>query len=374
MNHPVALARCPSYEQALVDGAVRSAVSLAGGFEPRGKRVLLKPNMLRASEPDAAVTTHPAVLRAVIRLARELGAASIAVGDSPAFQSGDAVGDKSGLKAAALEEGAAWVDFSDAVEIDVPDARLFKRFPVARAVLDADLVVSLPKLKTHGLAYFTGAIKNMYGVIPGLNKASYHLRFPGRAEFAAALLDILGAAKVSYAIMDGVVGMEGPGPNHGTPRHVGLVLASPNPCALDWSAASLIGYDPKTIPHLSQAVERGLVAPDAIELRGLRFDEARAHGYQLIPIQGDREFLGGFVPKSLRPFVHNLVWPRPFFSKARCTACGGCVKICAAGALSIERSRGQKPHVAIDRDKCIRCYCCDEICPSNAIKLSRFPW
>ncbi|MCX7024939.1 MAG: DUF362 domain-containing protein [Spirochaetes bacterium] len=374
MEPRVAITRCPDYEQDLVDAAVRDAIGLSGGFDPRGRTVLLKPNMLRACEPDAAVTTHPAVLRAAIRACRGLGAAVVRVGDSPAFQSGDFVGDKSGLKAAAIAEGAQWVDFSDPVEIEVPSGTVLKRVQVARAVAEADLVVSLPKLKTHGLTFFTGAVKNLFGVVPGLVKAGMHLRFPGRPEFGAALVDIALAARPAWSIMDAVICMEGPGPNHGTPRRVGFILASPDVFALDWAAASMIGYDPEVVPYLADALRRGLFDPASVRVAGVSLEDARVGDFRLVATTGERDFLHGFLPAKLRPIVRNIASPRPFFSAAKCTACGGCVKICAAQALRLVPGGKAGRRVSIDRSRCVRCYCCDEICPSGAVRLSRRPW
>ena len=218
---PVSLVACASYDPAVLRAAAARAFDLADGPDPSGKTVLLKPNLLSASHPDKAVTTHPEVLRAAIRLFRERGAARILVGESPGWQSASLVAGRTGTRAVVEEEGAEWADFSESAVLEVPEGRVVKRFDVARAALDADILVSLPKLKTHKLLYFTGAAKNLFGIVPGLGKSRYHLRYPERREFGAMITDLVLASKPAFALMDAGVGMEGPGPGNGTPRPLG---------------------------------------------------------------------------------------------------------------------------------------------------------
>ena len=164
------------------------------------------------------MTTHPSVLRAVIRYAKSKGAARILVGESPGFQLGSAAFRKSGLAEAAQSEGAVWADFGEAVQVDNPDGRLVKNFTLARVAVEADVLISLPKLKNHTLMYFTGAMKNIFGCVPGLQKPQFHLRFPERERFGRMIVDLNVALRSDFSIMDAVVGMEGPGPGAGYPR------------------------------------------------------------------------------------------------------------------------------------------------------------
>lgn len=373
MKSIVSICRCENYDSTLVQAAVDSCVSLAGGFSCQGKKVLVKPNMLSANAPEKAVTTHPEVLRAFIRLCRAGGASLISVGDSPGWQSGNMVGDASGLRAVTREEGAQWANFQDSVMVDLPEGSLLKRIPIARAVIEADVLVSLPKLKTHQLIYFTGASKNLLGVVPGLSKSQFHLRFPDRRQFSEALVDIALAAKPAFALMDAVVGMEGHGPGNGDPRAVGLILASPDIYALDWIAASIIGYDPAAIPNLAQAHARALFDPDGIHVAGEDPKHVVVPGFKLISVMKDMDIFKRFFPKPIHALVRDMTVARPFFSRKRCIACGGCIKICPANALSFKRDRRGRKHISVDYKRCIRCYCCDEICPERAITLRRRP-
>jgi len=370
MKATVSIVRCGGYDREAVVAAVAEAAQEAGGLDVAGKTVLLKPNLLATAEIDAAVTTHPEMLRAAIRLVKGRGAGRVLVGDSPAFQSGDAVGIKCGLKPVALEEGAEWVDFSETAEVGVPDGQLVKRFAIARVVAEVDCVISLCRLKNHSFMHFTGAVKNLFGAVPGLQKSAFHLRFPGKPEFGAMLADLMLAVKPHYAIMDAIVAMEGPGPRNGSPKQVGLVLAGADLFAVDWIASSLVGYDPMDIPYLAAAVGNPAhgFEPAGIETVGLSLEEARVRDFRRVPIVADssRKWSG-----PVRSLFRNLGVPRPFFSQEKCVLCGACVRICPAGALAISGENGSKGFIAIDYSKCLRCYCCHEVCPADAIALKR---
>ncbi|HOX31587.1 MAG TPA: DUF362 domain-containing protein [Spirochaetales bacterium] len=382
MKSKVAIVRCAAYEPALLDRSLAEAVELAPLPELRGASVLVKPNLLNASAPERAVTTRPELLAAFLRLLKARGAGRLTVGDSPGFHPQEAAGRRSGLREAAEAEGAAWVDFAEARELEYPEGRRVKRFSLAAALGEADLLVTLPKLKTHGLLRYTGAIKNLFGLVPGLGKSAYHLRFPDPGDFGAMLVDLALAARPAYALMDAVIAMEGRGPNNGRPRQVGLVLGSPDPLALDWAAASLIGYDPAGIAYLAEAAARCAAAGGPwiggaadIEYPGLAPEGASPGRFELVgAAAGSADIFAAMLPGFAHRVVRNLASPRPFFDRRRCTACGACVRICPPGALELAAGADGRRRVAIDRGKCIRCYCCDEICPSDAIHLARRPW
>ncbi len=366
----VALADCRSYSQDAVDAAVTEACGLAGLPAMSGATVLLKPNLLRAAAPELAVTTHPALVRSAIRAVRAAGAARVLVGDSPGWQPSTLAGARSGVLDAAKEEGAEWADFTDAVTLENPGGLMVRRFNVARAVAEADLVVSLPKLKTHNLLYFTGAVKNLFGVIPGVQKSAFHMRFPGRAEFSAMICDLALALKPGFSIMDAVVGMEGPGPNNGRPVDIGLVLASADAWSLDWVAAALAGYAPQDIPYLGLAARdaRYGFRPDAVTAAGEDPAARTVHRFQRVRILNENDFFRSRMPAWMYRGFKDLMVSRPFFSERDCVHCAACVKICPADALAFRDGR-KAP--AIDYAKCIRCYCCHEVCPEDAIALRR---
>lgn len=402
ISHRVALVACPTYDPEHLRAAVEQALGLAGSPDVAGKIVLVKPNMLGSAGIDRAVSTHPELLRAVIRAIRSRGAREVLVGDSPAFQSTDFVGQFNGLKPVAPEEGAVWTDFADGVRLDAPGGALVRSFEVAGAVLRADMVISLSRLKTHSAMYFTGATKNLFGVIPGLRKSQLHLRFPRKSEFGAMLADLAAALPPTYSIMDGIVAMEGEGPYNGTPRKLGVLLAGASVYASDWVASSMIGYNPMDIPYLKAAAASPACGfdPALVQTVGISPANVDTAGFKKIRIvPGDDLAAGegsdGFLSRMSRTLVRNLTVPRPFIKQKECVLCGSCVRICAANAITFVRSpRGSIPGdtaanaatasgadtatgtterccVSIDYSLCIRCYCCHEVCPEGAIALRR---
>jgi uncharacterized protein (DUF362 family)/Pyruvate/2-oxoacid:ferredoxin oxidoreductase delta subunit len=377
MKTPVAIVRCPSYESAALDRAVAEATELAGLPDVRGKRVLLKPNILSAALPEAAIATRGELLASFARLLKSRGAAKILAGESPGWQSPELAARKSGIRAACDSEGVQWLDFSEGAEFECPEGKRVRRFTFAAALKEADVLVSLPKLKTHRLMRYTGAIKNLFGLVPGLNKSGFHLRFPLPEDFGAMLVDLALAAKPAFCLMDAVVSMEGEGPANGRPVETGLILASRDVLALDWIASSIVGYDPLQLPYLVDAASRGawISGPEEIEIRGLSIAEARPASFELVPLRTGDKFVTDRLPAPLRRLVRNATVARPFFDHAKCVRCGGCVKICPPKALTFapDARAASGKRVRVDYDSCIRCYCCHEVCPEDAISLRKRP-
>jgi ferredoxin len=222
---------------------------------------------------------------------------------------------------------------------------------------------------------YTGAIKNLFGLVPGLSKSAYHLRFPDTADLGSAFVDLALVAAPAFSLMDAVVAMEGEGPMSGKPKQTGLLVASTDPLALDWIAASVIGYDPAELPYLADAALRGawISGMQDIDLRGLRLDEARPASFELISSGGPGKSFADGLPRPLYRLARNLTVARPFFDHGKCVRCGGCIKICPPKALAYAPSEGARggKRVEIDYEKCIRCYCCHEICPEDAIRLRK---
>jgi uncharacterized protein (DUF362 family) len=322
-------------------------------FIQRGDRVLLKVNLLSAREPDKAVTTHPEFIRAVAKAVRDAGGNPY-IGDSPggpfSKRSLRKVYQKSGLEALSKEEGIPLNYETGSRKLDIPDNKRLRRAPFCNYVLDADKVIAMPKMKTHSFQYLTLACKIMYGAIPGLTKAKYHAQFPTRTAFADMLLDVLHMAEPQLVIMDGILGMQGQGPNSGDPAHFGCVLASTDPVAMDIAICDMIGIEPVGIPVLKRAKIRNRW-PERIEYPLLRPEDVKIHGFRL-PNTAEHLLTGEKAPKK-RPLITD-----------KCIGCGECEKICPKGAVKVE---GQV--AVVDYLKCIRCFCCHEVCPEDAIKL-----
>ncbi len=370
-SNTVSIVKCGSYSPDSVYNAIKKAYEKSGGFDVKGKKLLLKPNVLSGSPPEKAVCTHPEFVRQAVRLFFELGAEKIYAGDSPGFQSTDYAGRKSGIREAAVSSGAEWTDFSVSADLDNPEGKLVKKFQAAEILKKVDAVVSLPKMKTHQLLYFTAGMKNLFGLIPGLMKSQFHLRFPDRNNFAQMITDLNTAVMPVFTLMDGIVSMEGPGPGNGYPKETGIVLASSNILAIDTAAAKIMGYNPDEMPLLVKALESGkwLESSDDYTVNGDFESEPVFENFKRIKILKDISMFRDRMPGFLFRAVKNITVKKPVFDHSSCIKCGDCIKICPADALSFSKNRDKK--VEINHKKCIRCYCCHEVCPADAIFIKR---
>jgi uncharacterized protein (DUF362 family)/NAD-dependent dihydropyrimidine dehydrogenase PreA subunit len=373
----VSLVRCGEYQRDEVCQSVRQAVELAGGigrFASPGERILLKPNLLQGIPSERCVTTHPEVVYAVGALLKEHGC-YVVIGDSPgggirytpeslkqAYQGAgyDAVAEQLGIELN-LDTGYT----------DVPNPRgvLVKRFPVINPVLSADRVVVVSKVKTHMWTLMTGAGKNLFGVIPGLEKPSFHSRFRDDGTFSQMLIDLNELVRPSLQVMDAVYGMEGNGPLSGRPRMIGAVLAGPSWLAMDSVIARLIGIEPVEVPLLRCAMEQGLLQEDGsdIETVGDTLDDLIVDDYQKpSTYRGIGKGMQKNAALSLVQHAGKVYSLRPTIARSRCSGCGKCRMICPVHAISLE---GRKAR--IDAGRCIRCYCCHEMCMEGAIVLKR---
>jgi uncharacterized protein (DUF362 family)/Pyruvate/2-oxoacid:ferredoxin oxidoreductase delta subunit len=342
---------------------IRGAVDRAFEVFPldvKGKKVLVKPNVLRASEAEEGIVTNPAVLRAVVEKVESLGPASLIVGDNPGlFNYGDneLSFQKTGLMEAAKGYYRNIGNESERVDFN---PEYMKSVGVSRAVMEADIFISLPKFKTHGLTIVTGGIKNSYGILPGAQKARLHRAAGSPERFHEMIVEVFRLRVPDLFIVDAVVGMEGNGPASPDLRDIGLVLASDNAVALDAVIAAMMGLDPGRLRFLQKAKEMGLgeYDLDSIEIIG---ELARLPGFKLPPLGGeyihDNEAVQAFVAKRASVL--------PKADPSLCTSCSNCVEHCPVSALRME---GAIP--IVDSKTCISCFCCQEICPEKAMTLS----
>lgn len=363
----LAFMHCDKYEFDLIYRKIKEAFLLTGGLDfTKGKTVLLKPNLLAPVQPEKAVTTHPLIVKAVARLLKESGA-NVIVGDSPGIGTQEIIYDITGIKKIVEEEGIALADFKNKVEVSFPNGKVKKSFTFAKAVKDADYIFTIPKLKTHGMTYFTGAIKNQFGLIPGLLKPKLHYVFSDKDDFSDMLVDINMAIKPSYAIMDAVFSMEGNGPRNGTAVKTGAILISRDLLAVDIMACQMAGIDPKEIKPIVKAGERamGEMELGKIEVVGDDFFKKKLK-------QISREIeIGKIVPlpNFLNNIIKNILLPKPKVIDKKCILCKECYKVCPAEPKAIEIKNGK---IKIDKKKCIRCFCCQEMCPVAAIESKYF--
>lgn len=373
MDNAVAVTRCVEYDTERIEAAVRRCVNLLGGmarFVKPGQRVLVKPNLVHASDPAKAIVTHPTVVGAVVRMVQEAGG-RVLIADNPFIlpvtQSGwDSLYERVGLTAVAAETEAELNAHIVPVQRPHAQGTLIKLVDTSSFVTESDVVISVPKLKTHGLMRLTGAVKNLFGTVPGTIKAGYHVKLQTVDRFAEMLLDLASFVQPQLTVMDAVVGMDGDGPAAGQPFPIGAILAASDPVTLDVAALALVGHEPASVATVSRAMARGWTTGRVADLDLLGGDlrSLRVDGFRL-PIGGRSSM--DLIPGFLQRWGTRLLVASPHVT-GRCIGCGLCIDHCPVQTIVQEDRRA-----CIDLTNCIRCYCCHELCPEAAIELLQ-PW
>jgi uncharacterized protein (DUF362 family)/Pyruvate/2-oxoacid:ferredoxin oxidoreductase delta subunit len=364
--NPVSIIQCADYTDSL-ESAIRELLEPLGGmaaFVKPGQAVFLKPNMLTDRTPDEAVTTHPEVIRAVIRLVRECGG-NPTVGDSPAAAIKlSSVHAKTGIRALCEAENVPLISFEQAETVEVKtDAATFY---IAKPILDADVVINLPKIKTHVLTTLTGAVKNLYGTLPGYQKTHLHNRFPAIFDFGRQVAALYDSIQPALSIADAVWGMEGNGPSGGDPVNLGFLAAATDGFALDVALCHLLDIKRSAVPTLQGYLSTP--GHGEIEWVGPGAGNSRPQSVRL------PRTLARFMPRWMSPVLSRFVWVRPDIDPDICIRCGRCVKACPANALAMPASTPapDQPPVLSPKE-CIGCCCCHEVCPVNAIHMRQSP-
>lgn len=395
MAEPVYAKSIASYEDAAALNAAVEALfaALPAAARITGKRVLIKPNLLGKRRPEQAVTTHPAVFTAVLEAVKRRQPASIMVAESAGGVATPGVMksiyEVTGLAAACRAADVPYWLGSETGERK-GEGRVAKTFTLIQPVLDADFIIDLAKFKTHMMTGMTGAVKNLFGCIPGLQKAEWHMRCPDKEPFGEMLIDLFETVHPDMAIVDAVVAMEGDGPNGGEPRPFGLLLAGQDLPNIDLALCGLIQLDPMRVPYLLAAHRRGLCDE--------RFDPALWQGdAPYAPVEdfklpgsyrgnadstGNTDFAQKF-PGPLQGLVRRaegLIAPHPVIDPKKCIGCGNCKEICPQhtiqwhvtkqGGRPVENPKPRKV-ARVEASGCIRCFCCHEVCPVQAIEVRR---
>jgi uncharacterized protein (DUF362 family) len=374
----IAIVKCEQYEYEKVREAIQTSIDLLGGmseFVKPGEKVLLKVNLLMRRKPEKVTTTHPTFAQALAELVSEAGGIPI-IGDSPGgyhFYTKnvlEAVYETCGMKEAAEKSGAELNYNTDMLDVPYPEGKIMKSIKTIRPVLEVDKIINIPKIKTHMMTVYSGAVKNLFGIIPGSYKAEYHLRFEDTGDFADLLTDLCSFAKPVLTVMDAVIGMEGYGPTNGNPKKVGLVLAASNPYALDVAASHIIGLKPEQVPTIRKSVERGLCRDNIRELEILGEDigKVRVPDFKKPTVKVAFNFYNILLPKFISRWLNRVIKPNPCFKYDICKGCGVCAKSCPPKAIDMVDG---KPVVRLNQ--CIRCFCCHELCNFNAVDIKR-PW
>ena len=375
-NGRVYIRYADSYELAPLVEKVRDIFTWSGMAQrvTPACTILLKPNMLSRSAPEKAVTTHPAVVERVIICLKELGAdpAKITVADSSGGTVNAAVlrGNyrTCGFEDVCERQGAFLYVEQKGVTVKT-DGVMVKEFELIEPAVECDIKISLAKFKTHVMTGMSGAVKNLFGTVPGLKKAEFHMRFPDRDNFSNMMVDLCETVRPDLTIIDGILGMEGDGPGGGNPRRFNVLLAGCDPYTVDLAICRMMDALPSSFPIMKAAIDRGLAAEvfdtglldGEVELCEPIPDFLRPKSYSV-------DF-SDHLPAFLRwaaPVVEGFMVPRPKIDRSRCIGCGRCRDICPQKTITIKDKKA-----SIDPSGCIRCFCCHEMCPVKAIKVKR---
>lgn len=376
MKSKAALVKCNSYNQDLLYSRVEEALSYLGGignFIRAGSRVLLKPNLLMAALPEKHITTHPEFVRAVIRILKKAGC-SIFLGDGPSvfgrnIQDIHKVYEATGMDRVAKEENIELVDFTKRFMVNIEGlAGPVQSFPLASWVKECDHIINLPKFKTHEFMILTGAVKNLFGLVPGTYKLEFHKKFYDPEKFADALLNIYQTVKPCLSIIDAISGMEGNGPaTSGVVRDFGFILAGSDAVSLDYILAQLMGVKAQDIFTNRRARLKNIGNTDLsnIEVYGEAVSSCRINRFKL-PETSLKQNLKKALPRFVVNILLRFLNFRPRIDTDLCRLCEACIKNCPQKTIYMKKGR-----VVIDYSSCISCFCCREVCPYAAIKMKK---
>jgi len=326
----------------------------------KGKKVLLKPNLVSPLAPEKAVTTHPAVIEAIITCLEKRGVDEVGVGDSGLHGTPD-IFTKTGITDVVDKKGAKICDFDryDLIYRMNNGSSTLESIPLTKYLEDFDIIINVPKLKIHHAFVYTGAVKNIYGTIPGKNKLQIHAKAGNVDRFEDMLVDIYESVRPHLTIIDGIVGLEGNGPCNGTPVQTGLLMGSMNALALDMIACQKIGIDYKKVGYLNKYWKKS----ERLEVTEITYigDDAEV-------VQYDKpNLLFSVLPKLVErflPILYIFIKPIPKFN-SKCSKCNICVKKCPVQALEMSH-----PYPKVSKKECISCFCCQEACFNDAIVRS----
>lgn len=359
----------PSYDDELLYKAVSEHFQNLGAAPSPDARVLIKPNLLAARKPDTAVTTHHALVAAVIRCLKERGVTNIVVADS---SSGPYIhaSVKSVYSAAGYlrEDIAPYLNYDLSYKtVECPQKKPANAFNIITPVAEADYIINLAKLKTHSMTTVSAGVKNLFGVIPGLQKPDMHRRFPALSDFCAMLCQLNTVVKPDLTILDAVDSMEGNGPGGGTIKHTGLTLASTDQFSLDTVAVRFMGLSPENIPHLIEARKMGLLSEEP-ELCGDSFSPCPEKFIMPDAVKNTNftDSLPAFLRKAGAFVLDGFLRSYPRVDASVCVACGKCAESCPQKIISLDSGKAKMP-----RRGCISCFCCQEVCPAHAISARR---
>lgn len=367
----VCVLECKEY---IYEDVINKTYDLLNSFEElkelKPGKVLIKTNLLKKNKPEDGVTTHPYVVEGVVRFFKDLGH-DILIGDSPGGPFNPiilkGIYESSGILDVAKRTDTKLNYDTDIVEVKPTNSLLINNLKLVKAFTEVDYVISCGKLKTHTMMTYTGAVKNLFGMIPGVTKADYHLKMNDPTHFANMLIDVCEHVKPVFSILDGIEAMEGDGPSSGEIRDLGLILGGTNPYELDYIATYITGLE--NVPTVIEALKRKLfkIEDNSIQVTGIDITELDVRPFKL-PGSMHVNFVSGRIPKFVVNFLLDEIRPYPLVKVDKCIGCGICVKNCPPKVIHLESKKA-----VIDTSGCIRCFCCHELCPEKAIGIKRHP-
>ena len=370
MRNRVWLAQCPDYGQSLEEKIEKAFDALRVWDKIRpGMKVVLKPNLVMSSKPEQAIITHPAFTAAVGKCVQKAGG-RVVIAESPGGPYTPAAM-KAMFRATGyrdMAEACGFTLYTDCKsrEVTLPQAKRCRELSVVEPFLDRDYLINLPKLKTHSMVGFSGAVKNLFGTVPGLQKPELHCRFPEREPFSEMLCDLCHFLGPDLSLMDGIWAMEGNGPTGGQRRDLHVIAGSESPWALDVAAASLVGLEPEKITMLWEGHERGYGPLDLSELELVGDPMETLLAPDFLKAEASSTDFIDRLPKFLRPAAKKLATPYPRIDKKRCVGCGKCAESCPQHTISLRDGKA-----VIRYQNCIRCFCCHEMCPKHVVQIKR---
>lgn len=259
MDIPVSLVGAQSYDLEQLQLSLAQVLAPLGGmaaFVKPGDRVLLKPNLLTGARPTKECTTRPELIYAVAQLVRQVGGQPF-LGDSPAFGSAYGVAKANGLLPLAQALDLPIVELhGHRYPTDNP---AFDHLRLSKEAMEADVIINLPKVKSHVQLTLTLGVKNLFGCVPGKMKAWWHMEAGKDVQrFGTMLVETARVLDPALTIIDGIIGHEGNGPSGGEPRDLGILGASANVFALDRTMVDILGVDPQSVPTVAQSMRLGV--------------------------------------------------------------------------------------------------------------------
>ncbi|MCL5236532.1 MAG: DUF362 domain-containing protein [Nitrospirae bacterium] len=371
-RNKVAVTKCTSYNTAEVSSAIKDIFAAHGGVRAlfkKGDKIAVKVNILKASHPDKAIITHPMIVYAVCKELVENGVNPVIV-ESPGTgtpytpESLRSVYKTCGYFDLFKNLDVEFNYNTDYTNVKIPSGKVIKYLDIINPILSADGIINIAKGKTHGFTYLTGAVKNLFGTIPGMYKAGYHLKLKGIGNFSEMLVDIAHFIKPRLSLIDAVVCMEGNGPADGQPREVGHIIASDSPFAADYVFCDMVGLDYRKNPVLLKSEERGFLNRDNIIANG-KYNRITDFIFPDTAVTMDGFVNPSFLFKTYKFLFKDMLTLKPVINR-NCAGCGICKKSCPASAITLREGSA-----VIDYNKCIRCYCCHEMCNNRAVDFHR---